>query len=213
VQRLLWLTVAASALVWAGAFLDFGGAHDRALRASSPTAAPSPEPDRSPSASSAPPATPGADLPRPRQDGVYAIDEQPGGSATGVSTPASVAASSLTPPAPSAADETPRARLGEGVSPEYAAIEQDYALETRDGKWALAEEQRLRAALASSAVGPQVLLVSCQDSVCRIVLYAASVEAFQQQLQAPGFSAATGLSASTPYSLHDGQLSLYVRKR
>jgi hypothetical protein len=215
VQRVLWLMVAASASVWAGALLDFGGAHDRARRGSSPTSAPASAPDRSATVSAAPNAMPGTAPSRPGEGSVHVIGEQPGGPTIGTtaSAPAS-AAPSAAAPAPGAVDNAPRAELGADVqSPAYAAIEHDYALEVRDEAWAPAEEYRLRATLANSAVGPQVVLVSCQDTVCRIMLQAASADAFQQQLQVPGFSAATGLSSSTPYSLRDGQLSLYLRKR
>jgi hypothetical protein len=232
VQRLLWLMLMASALVWAGALVDFGGAHapkQAATSAAAPSASEAArdpltardeaartpasraasEPERSPTTPSPGSATPGTTPPRPGQGGVYVIGK-PGSGSTAV--PAAVTAAAT--PAPGAQDEALRGELGEGViSPEYAAIEQDYVLETRDGPWAMAEEKNLRSVLSMSDIATQVALVSCQGSVCRLVLQTGNPDAFQQLLQVPGLAAMTGLTASTPYSLRGGQLSVYFRRR
>jgi hypothetical protein len=77
----------------------------------------------------------------------------------------------------------------------------------------MAEEKNLRSVLSMSDVAKEVMLVSCQDSVCRLVLQTSNPDAFQQLLQVPGLSAMTGLTASTPYSLRSGQLSVYFKRR
>jgi hypothetical protein len=135
---------------------------------------------------------------------------KPASGSTAVPTAATVAPTG----APGAQDEALRGELGEGViSPEYAEIEQSYADEPRDGPWATAEEQRIRSVLGGSAIGEQVALVHCQDTVCRIVLESDSPQAFEQLLQVPGLPAATGLAPGSPYSLRGGQLSVYFHGR
>ena len=233
VQRLLWLMLSASALVWAGALLDFGGAHDperASPRAASPDAPDAPPqtvtagrdgnaraqarvgvvPGQPPASSSPPGATtpPGAS-PRPGQGGVYVI-----GKAASGTTVATTAPAGAVPGEQAAQGEMPPGELGEGLlSPEYAAIEQDYVHEVRDGPWAMAEEKNLRALLSTSEVANEVVLVSCQDSVCRLVLQTDNSDAFQQLVRVKGLSELTGITASTPYSLRSGQLSVYFKRR
>jgi hypothetical protein len=57
------------------------------------------------------------------------------------------------------------------------------------------------------------MLVSCQDSVCRLVLQTDNRDAFQQLVQVKGLSELTGITTSTPYSLRSGQLSVYFKRR
>jgi hypothetical protein len=233
VRRLLWLMSSAIALVWASVLLDFGGAHD-AKRAPSSKAAPDdPATPRRTAAAArdgnaraperevtapAPPATssaapgstppPGA-LPRPGQGGIYVVGKAASGTRAVSTAPVGAA-----PVEPGAGGELPPGELGEGVlSPDYAAIEQDYVHEVRDGPWALAEEKNLRALLSTSDVAKEVVLVSCQDSVCRLVLQTDDRDAFQKLVQVEGLSEMTGLTASTPYSLRGGQLSVYFKRR
>ncbi len=234
VQRLLWLTLSASALVWAGALLDFGGAHDperAAPRAAAPDAPDAPQqavsgardgnvraqaregvvPGQPPASAALPPGSttaPGAP-PRPGQGGIYVI-----GKAASGTTVATTAPAGAVPSEQAAEGDMPRGELGEGLlSPEYAAIEQDYVHEVRDGPWAMAEEKNLRALLSTSEVAKEVMLVSCQDSVCRLVLQTDNRDAFQQLVQVKGLSELTGITTSTPYSLRSGQLSVYFKRR
>lgn len=223
---------AAGVLVWAGALLDLGGAHDRPRRASSsgaagnaasaragagarvagPGARPGEPPAAAPQSSRAPGArtNTGAAVPPPppgRGD-VRVIGSRPATSTPGVAPAPSARGEQPTPVDPDQNAE--RGELGEGVlSPEYTEIEESYVNEPRDGAWATAQEQRVRAVLGNSAVAKGVALVHCQESVCRIVLQTDTADAFQQLLQVPGLSAATGVGPSTPYSLRGGQLSVY----
>jgi hypothetical protein len=72
-------------------------------------------------------------------------------------------------------------------------------------------EQRVRALLHSAPIGRHVALVSCQQTVCRIVIEPAASDAFAQLNAIPGLREATGLASSTPYSLRGSQLSVYFR--
>jgi hypothetical protein len=231
VAKVLWLMAVAFVLVWAGALLDFGGAHDAprgappaetdgaaASAEQPPMPVRAPRPAEHPSASPRPQtgATPSG-LPRPAPGSAHARPPGQGDVAVIGSRPAVAAVPGAVAPAAegTAAGEDPlRGELGEGViSPEYAEIEQGYVNEARDGVWAMAEEQRIRAVLSGSAVSPQVALVHCQQTVCRVVLETDSPDAFQQLVQVPGFTAATGVGPSTPYSLRGGQLSVYFDGR
>jgi hypothetical protein len=235
VKRVLWVMVAAGALVWAGALLDFGRAHDGprrasqsatdaapepaertsaranersgAAQASAKTAAPAPSPSTSAANARSAAAPDSAGRPRPGQGDVRVVGSRP--SATAV--PAAAARTEQGTAAASEQDAL-RGELGEGVrSPEYVEIEEGYVNEPRDGPWATAEEQRVRAVLGGSAVAKDVALVHCQDTVCKIVLQTDSADAFERLVQVPGISAATGIGPSTPYSLRGGQLSVYFR--
>jgi len=233
VQRLLWLMLSASALVWAGALLDFGGAHDPKRAGSGGPASAAPAVPQQPltgardgnvraqaraevesgqpSTIPSPPGstTPPGARPRPGQGGIHVIGKAASGTAVARTAPTGVV-----PDEQAAEGEMPRGELGEGVlSPEYAAIEQDYVQEVRDGPWAMAEEKNLRALLSMSEVAKDVALVSCQDSVCRLVLQTDNRDAFQQLVQVKGLSDTTGITASTPYSLRGGQLSVYFKRR
>jgi hypothetical protein len=233
VQRLLWLMVAAGALVWAGALLDLGGPHrgprgasssqaddatgapdehtstparERPATPAGEEAAPSPS---APTASARAKAAPGsAQPPRPGQGDVHVIGSaQAAQAAPGTAVRAEQGTEA-------AAEDALRGELGEGLlSPEYVEIEQGYVNEPRDGDWAMVEEQRVRAVLGNSAVAEQVALVHCQETVCKVVLQTDTPEAFERLLKVPGISAATGIDRSTPYSLRGGQLSVYFRGR
>jgi len=103
--------------------------------------------------------------------------------------------------------------LGEGIlSPDFVELERQYADEPRDGEWALAEEQRVRALLRNQPLEKSVVLVHCQQSVCRMVLESDSADAFKQLLEVPGLREETALAPQTPYSLQSGQLALYFRR-
>jgi hypothetical protein len=111
-----------------------------------------------------------------------------------------------------APSKEPAGELGEGIlSPEYAELERQYSHEARDGDWAASHEQRIVALLEQQALRSHVALIHCQQTVCRIVLETEARDAFAQLLQVPGMSAATGLSARSPYSLRAGQLSVYFQ--
>jgi hypothetical protein len=102
--------------------------------------------------------------------------------------------------------------IGEGLSsPGYVAAEHNFAGEARDGAWASAQEQRVRALLEPQAWSDHVAVLNCQQSTCRMVIETDSVtrEPFDQLLAVPGLSDATGIASGTPYSLHNGQLALY----
>jgi hypothetical protein len=102
--------------------------------------------------------------------------------------------------------------IGEGtLSPGYAAAEQTFAGEARDGAWASAQEQRVRELLQPQDWSDHVSVVNCQQSTCRIVIETDSEtqEPFRQLLRVPGLSDATGIGSGTPYSMRNGQLSLY----
>jgi hypothetical protein len=233
VRRVLWMMAAAGALVWAGALLDLGGAHggprragpsetdpaptsaertserasERSGTASAKTAAPAPSPSASAASARAAGAPDGKRGPRPGQGDVHVIGSRPSATAA----PGAAARTEQGPAAVPERDEL-RGELGEGVlSPEYVESEQGYVNEPRDGAWATVEEQRVRAVLSGSAVGKDVALVHCQETVCKIVLQTDSADAFQRLLQVPGISVATGIGPSTPYSLRGGQLSVYFR--
>jgi len=103
--------------------------------------------------------------------------------------------------------------LGEGIlSPDFVELERQYADEPRDGEWALAEEQRVRALLRNQPLEKNVVLVHCQQSVCRMVLESDSPDVFKQLLEVPGLREETSLAPQTPYSLQSGQLALYFRR-
>jgi len=111
-----------------------------------------------------------------------------------------------------AASEPEPGELGEGVlSPEFTELERGYVDEPREGPWALAHEQKVRELLRAAPLGQHVALVSCQQTVCRIVIEPAGADAFAQLTQVPGLREATGLGPATPYSLRGGQLSVYFR--
>lgn len=104
------------------------------------------------------------------------------------------------------------AELGAGSgSPQYAHAEQKFAGEARDGVWASAQEQRVRSLLEPQAWSDRVSVLNCQQSTCRIVIETDSetTEPFQKLLAVPGIGEATGIGAGTPYSMRNGQLSLY----
>jgi hypothetical protein len=104
--------------------------------------------------------------------------------------------------------------MGEGnLSPEYAEMERSYAHEPRDGEWAEAEEQRLRKMLAAGPLAADVALVNCQETLCRLLLESDDFGLYGRLLQTPGFTAMTGLNASSPYSYRSGQLSVYFPRR
>jgi hypothetical protein len=69
----------------------------------------------------------------------------------------------------------------------------------------------MRALVRGQALASKLALVHCQETVCRIVMEADSTDSFTQMLQTPGLAQATGLSAQSPYSLRDGQLSVLFR--
>jgi hypothetical protein len=102
--------------------------------------------------------------------------------------------------------------IGQGtLSPGYAATEQKFAGEARDGAWASAQEQRVRELLQPQAWSDRVSVVNCQQSTCRIMIETDSEtnEPFRQLVGVPGLSDAAGIVAGTPYSMRNGQLSLY----
>lgn len=104
------------------------------------------------------------------------------------------------------------AELGAGSgSPEYAHAEQKFSGEARDGAWASAQEQRVRSLLEPQAWSNHLSVLNCQQSTCRIVIETDSetTAPFQQLLAVPGIGEATGIGAGTPYSMRNGQLSVY----
>ncbi len=232
VKRLLWLVPAAGVAVWGGALIDFGHkdatppAPEARAEQGAPPAAP---PERAARLPAAAPAAavragrmlgsraavssvrtgggPGVAAPRPGQGSVAVIGAAEQGRRGPARVAAAASAAAAEPDAPQAADTR---ELGQGVgSPQLAALEHDYVEEARDGPWALAEEQRVRALLRGQPLAPDVVLVHCQQSVCRMVLQTDSADAFQQLLQVPGLSAETALDGSSPFSLHGGQLAVY----
>ena len=116
-------------------------------------------------------------------------------------------------PAPAAApDPESEGELGDGAhSPLYAELERNYANESRNGDWALPEEQRLRGLLRGRPIAKQLALLNCQDTVCKIVLDGVSREAVSELLNVPGLREEARLDARSPYSLRGGQLTLFFR--
>jgi hypothetical protein len=216
----------AGVAVWALALIDVGGAPRRP----GSSAAESPETARPAQAASAELAEPAtrtapaahvesrAAVGQPSSFAQLRAGEKPplvkGGRVhlIGSRTEAVMAAHAAAAREPGAASEPEPGELGEGVlSPEFVELERSYVDEPREGPWALAHEQRVRALLRAAPVGRHVVLVSCQQTVCRIVIEPASADAFAQLTQVPGLREATGLGSATPYSLRGGQLSVYFR--
>jgi hypothetical protein len=109
--------------------------------------------------------------------------------------------------------EVATGELGEGVlSPEYNELEQQYIREPRDGSWARPQEDKVLALFEGHPLQHQVVLVHCQETVCRIVVEGSDAAAFKQLLTVPDLQDVTGIAAGTPYSLRTGQLSVFFRR-
>jgi hypothetical protein len=231
VKRVLWLLLVAGIAVWGVALIDFGhrapsasSGPGGATSAGSPStvaeaasrAASSGRSDEEPAddqGSVAPSrgrsGKEAAATGRPAGQGTVQVVGKAVGSGTGKARGSATAQ----------ADEleaTPSPALGEigsgATSKEFAALEQHYVEEVRDGAWALGEEQRVRALLRDQSLDGTVALVHCQETTCRMVLDGASPSAFERLLQVPGLSQETALSLESPYSLRSGQLAVYFRR-
>jgi hypothetical protein len=103
--------------------------------------------------------------------------------------------------------------LGEGVlSPEYEDSERLYVTESRDGPWAREQEQRVRDLFERNPPKARLVLVHCQETICRIVLEGNTNSSFKDLLSVPGLTQATAIGPGTPFSLRTGQLSVYFRR-
>ena len=236
-KRKLLLLPAAAALVWSAAFFDFGGrapvlppaAESAAGSTALPgapsraaTAAPSAQPRARAVQAGAPAQEPPVQPPSPH------ASERAAGNPVVRAARGSVAVIGRVahalwarvrgeperppledPPAP-AVELT--GELAEGVlSPDYTEHARKYGGEPRDGAWAPAQEQRVRALLATQPWANEVTVVNCQQTVCRIMLETdpGATDAFERLLSVPGLREATGIGPTTPYSLRTGELSVY----
>lgn len=134
--------------------------------------------------------------------------EAPASGAARASGAVGAVATEPTPP-PFAAGE-----LGEGaLSPELRELERSHATEERDPLWAPEMEQRVQALFDQQPwLAPELALLNCQSSTCRLVVEDMRPEQAEQLLYLPGLRALTGLGPGSPYSLRAGQLSLYFRR-
>jgi hypothetical protein len=219
----------AGVVVWAGALLDFDHAAPKASAGSSVPQARSSasEPPSHPKVVASRPEAPArADElpPRPSSRGmaevastVAARREAPGTvQVIGRAARAVLTVTRGSTPAPDQPEPESAAQgeLGEGIlSPEYQELEHHYVEEARDGVWAPAHEQSVRALLRDRDLNEKVALVHCQASVCRIVLQTDSNAAFTQLLDVPGLREETALGPQSPYSLRSGQLSVYFHPK
>jgi len=106
----------------------------------------------------------------------------------------------------------PTGELGEGIlSPDYRLLEESYMREARDGPWATQQELRIRNMLLAADMGPRVVLVSCESSVCRVQLEPHGQDPYGELLRVPGLAAALGIDSSTPYSLNSAELIVYAK--
>lgn len=226
--RLLAVVVVVGLLVWGLAFLDFGRPRTRTRSQATrePAAAAEPEPAapraaakvaREPAPEAAaraqepPLASPVAQRP---QQGHETASKGPATAPTGPAPAATAQPRADAPAAKRGALSTATGELGEGIlSPEYAEMERSYAHEPRDGAWAEAEEQRLRALLGKSSVASEVVLVNCQETLCRVMFESDDYDLYRRLLSVPGFRDLTGLEPSSPYSHRSGQLSVYFPRR
>jgi hypothetical protein len=120
----------------------------------------------------------------------------------------SVAEPAPSPPAPELTGE-----LGPAdQSPEFKSLHERYARETRDGTWAFAQEQRVRALFANHPLAAHVVLLNCQTSVCQLVLEGNAPDLVAQLWYVPNLRRETGLGPNSPYSFRGGQLSLYFER-
>jgi hypothetical protein len=230
VKGLLLFVLVAAIAVWAGALLDVrphavehavaSAVPERAqdLESPSPTHEISaPAPKRAPNAPAPAVATP-MGPPLPDAHPVAPTDAPGPPRRSAVQTFGRVArallASSRAGLSEQGAAEHPTRELGQRLSsPEYVDMQQNYLDEPRNAVWAAAEEQRVRTLVHGQAVDSKVALVHCQESVCRLVMDTDSSDSFTQLVQTPGIAQATGLSAQSPYSLREGQLSVLFRPR
>jgi hypothetical protein len=106
----------------------------------------------------------------------------------------------------------PTGELGEGIlSPDYRLLEESYMREARDGPWATQQELRIRNMLLAADMGPRVVLVSCESSVCRIHIEPHGQDPYGELLRVPGLAAALGIDSTTPYSLNSAELIVYAK--
>jgi len=106
----------------------------------------------------------------------------------------------------------PTGELGEGIlSPDYRLQEETFIQEARDGPWATQQELRIRNMLLAAGLGPRVVLVNCQSSVCRVHIEPHGQDPFGELLRVPGLAAAIGIDSSTPYSLNSAELIVYAK--
>jgi hypothetical protein len=107
-------------------------------------------------------------------------------------------------------DTQPAGELGPaGRSPEFKALHERYARETRDGAWAMQQERRVSALFTNHELAPHVVLLNCQTTVCQLVLEGDAPDLVTQLWYVPNIQRETGLRPQSPYSLRSGQLSLY----
>ncbi|MFI5308563.1 MAG: hypothetical protein ACHQ53_14485 [Polyangiales bacterium] len=230
-KRTLWLLLAAFVAVWGVTWLDLG----KPARGGQGNAADSPA-----AGATVPPPTPadGSGKPVARFRATGGQAEQSAGAKRDLTTSASCAArasqgsvavvgkhaagakkaaASGASPADGTEQDGVQApasgELGEGIlSPDFVELERQYSDEPRDGEWALAEEQRVRELLRDQPLAKDVVLVHCQQTVCRMVLESDSPDIFKQLIDVPGLREETSLGPQTPYSLQSGQLAVYFRK-
>jgi hypothetical protein len=106
----------------------------------------------------------------------------------------------------------PTGELGEGIlSPDYRLLEESYMREARDGPWATQQELRIRNMLLAAGMGPRIVLVSCESSVCRVLLEPHGQDPYGELLRVPGLAAALGIDSTTPYSLNSAELIVYAK--
>ena len=218
--RVMVVVVIVGVLVWALVFVDFGRPRVRRDAAAA-------EPVASTEAAVEPAASEPVAAPRPAPAAAVqrAIEVQPGAQkradVTARQTVAAidpsarpVSAAAPTDRPSTGALSTATGELGEGyLSPEYAEMERAYTHEPRDGEWAEAEEERLRAMLAATPFASAVGLVNCQETVCRLLFESDDNLLYDRLLASRAFTQATGLSRSSPYSHRSGQLSVYFQRR
>lgn len=95
--------------------------------------------------------------------------------------------------------------------PEFLELGQLYATEPRDGDWALAHEERLKALLRGAETRRSVH-IHCRATVCRLTVEAGSQRDLIEVLDLEGVRALTYLSEESPYSLEGGSLTVYYRR-
>jgi hypothetical protein len=114
-------------------------------------------------------------------------------------------------------DSSSRAReatgqIGQGThSAEWRALEAAYGREARDGVWAAQQERRVAALFRERELETNLVLLHCQETVCRLVLEGDSPALFSELMYVPNLRRETGLGPQSPYSLLSGQLSIYFR--
>lgn len=220
VKRVLWLLLAAALLVWGGALFDFGAI--RAPVGGRVTGSPAGDQDATNGAEQRPKAAPStrprgtvpvsaaAKDPSPTGAGNVPSAQSPFGKLT---SPIDRVGAALVNATQQVGAEVATGELGEGVlSPEYADSERLYIQEPRDGPWAREQEQRVRDLFEGNPLKAQLVLVHCQETICRIVLEGDTNASFKQLLTVPGLRKATAIGPATPFSLRTGQLSVFFRR-